>query len=324
MVTGWRETMDSGLTDLKQSLLLRLLQQAGAGDAKSAQQAARLATSIAAPTMGQTATAATHASQTQISLPPTLRQLLAQHQQVQQLLPLIQSLPKAQTPQMVAEFGALLAADPKSLTSEQLRTLVSQWFASNPVQMLTSQTNTTPNSWLQALQPMLLLSLQSALSAPLRSALQGALHDIRLSQVLLADSQANQQPDYYLVLPYQLQEQARKVELLLQRRQQQAGENLPSYWLFSLRFDTNSAGPILVKGRYEQKPAMESTPPQPFTQLRLYAEGEQQRDAVQRQLRHLHQRLESAGIRNIDSQVHVGRVPSTLAPSPHELVKVGA
>lgn len=358
--------MDTSLSNLKQSLLQHLLRNAqghSAENVTAAKQAARLSALTAMPGTARSEDAG--ANQTRITLPPTLRQLFAQHQQVHNLLPTIHNSTVASTTsgdsaamRLVQVFASQLATNPQSLTPEAIKTLVSQWFSTNPAQALSSAPVASSASWLQSLSPMLLLTLLQRLpDGPVRqllsqlfgqqptsansaqagatpaqsplanllsngglsNQLQGSLNDIRLSQVLLADSSANQQPDYYLVLPYQLQQHPRHLELLLRKRSRQHDQQQQTYWLFSMRFETSSAGPILAKGRYQQQ---QNDQPAPSAQLRLYTQSEAQRDTVQQHLKRFDSKLKAAGIQHLDSEVHVGRVPETLAPEPHELVKV--
>lgn len=301
------------------------------------------------PTAAQPGSAATTSreSTAQISVPPALRQLLAQHAPTSQLLPLIQinAQSSAATPHALLQTLATQLQLPLSALASptQLRTLVSSWFATNPVTALTEPPGTQSANWLQSLRPALLLSLLQQLPATARNApvgqllnqvfagnaatpglltpalisqLQGSLSQIRLSQVQLADSSAAQQPDYYLVFPYQQQGQPRDLELLLRRRPPAAGDSKADRdaWLFSLRLVTDRLGPMLVKGRWDGD----------LAQLRFYTQNDSASRWLRKQLPRLHERVQAAGIAHIDSEAYTGRVPDTLAPQAHELIRVRA
>lgn len=303
----------------------------------------------AAPATTQPSTTATASSvpTAQISVPPALRQLLAQHAPNSQLLPLIQinAQSSGAAPHALLQTLATQLQLPLSALANptQLRTLVSSWFATNPVTALTEPPGAQSSNWLQSLRPALLLSLlqqlpgntrnapvgqllnqvfagnvatPGLLTAPLISQLQGSLSQIRLSQVQLADSSAAQQPDYYLVFPYQQQGQPRDLELLLRRRPQTADDAgaTSEAWLFSLRLVTDRLGPMLVKGRWDGEQA----------QLRFYTQSDSASRWLSQQLPRLHERVQAAGIAHIDSEAHTGRVPDTLAPQAHELIRVRA
>ncbi|MGX5913415.1 flagellar hook-length control protein FliK [Aliidiomarina sp. Khilg15.8] len=283
----------------------------------------------------------------QISVPPALRQLLAQHAPNNQLLPLIQSNNQVAgnlSPALLRTLASQLQLPLATLANPtQLRTLVSNWFATNPVTALTQPPSTQSANWLQSLRPALLLSLLQQLPATAQNApagqllqqvfggnaatpglftpallnqLQGSLSQIRLSQVQLADSSALQQPDYYLVFPYQQQGQPRELELLLRRRQQTSStdEESSEAWLFSLRLVTDRLGAMLVKGRWDGEQA----------QLRFYTQDDSASRWLSRQLPRLHERVQAAGIAHIETAAHTGRVPDTLAPQPNELIRVHA
>lgn len=308
-----------------------------------------LQVSKAAPTQAQPTIARplADAPTAQISVPPALRQLLAQHAPNNQLLPLIQNNTQAAgdlAPALLRTLASQLQLPLASLASPaQLRTLVSSWFATNPVSALTQPPSAQSTNWLQSLRPALLLSLLQQLPATAKNAppgqllqqvfagnaanpglltpallnqLQGSLSQIRLSQVQLADSSALQQPDYYLVFPYQQQGQPRELELLLRRRQQTSSteEESSEAWLFSLRLVTDRLGAMLVKGRWDGEQV----------QLRFYTQNDSASRWLSRQLPRLHQRVQAAGIANIDSAAHTGRVPDTLAPQANELIRVRA
>lgn len=325
--------MEKIAAHLRHSLLQHLLQVGKTAPASTPAGAARPAES---------------APPAQISVPPALRQLLAQHASNSQLLPLIQinaqasnsaSLPLLQTLASQLQLPLSALASPT-----QLRSLVSSWFATNPVTALTQPPSAQSANWLQSLRPAILLSLLQQLPATAQSApagqllqqvfagnaltpglltpallnqLQGSLSQIRLSQVQLADSSAAQQPDYYLVFPYQQQGQPRELELLLRRRPQSADDNEEEgrdAWLFSLRLVTDRVGAVLVKGRWDGEQA----------QLRFYTQDDSASRWLNRQLPRLNERVQAAGIPHIESEAHTGRVPDTLAPQANQLIRVRA
>lgn len=250
----------------------------------------------------------------------------------------------------------------ESMSADQLRQWARQWFSLHPAQALTqppvsssSATGTTSQSFLAvALQWILLqrsghsglgqllrqsfnttgATTSSNLSATLLNSfantLQSSIQDIRLSQVHLADTSANQQPEYYLVVPYQVDDKARELEWLLRKEARRNEQQTPEIWRFSLRFASERYGAMLVRGEYQGADADDSRPS--YTRLRFYLDAaSSQNHAVlnhaqaqlKSELERLRERLQGAGIDRIEHEVHLGQVPDTLAPNANQLYKQG-
>ncbi|MCC5880416.1 MAG: hypothetical protein JJU03_11045 [Idiomarina sp.] len=311
---------------------------------------------------------------TQINLPPALRQLLAEHAQLHQLLPQLRALQSTisqpagastastSNPANAQLLSALLplltqqlATPGQQLNPLQLRQLVSQWFSFHPGQALSSPPPAASASWMSQLGPMLQwLLVQRSSHQPLTQLLQqatagnaapsavnitpptlaalsalllGSMQDIRLSQVHLADTSGQMQPEYYLVLPYQVGDKAHVLEWLLKKQARTPQQPAAASWQFSLRFATQSYGPILVKGRYSGV-VKQREGQQPVTELRFYLQGDVHQQtgeaavaSFKTALDTFTQRLSKAGVGDIQHEVYLGVVPDSLAPTAHELVK---
>ncbi|WP_157982825.1 flagellar hook-length control protein FliK [Aliidiomarina minuta] len=327
--------MDKIVASLRHSLLQQLLLPA-----KSAEKLPGI--------NPEAAKSGSQSSHTQLAMPPALRQLMASQQSPAQLIQLLQQMPN-QHKLLDTLLSQLQLPANKLAQPQQLRQLVSDWFATNPVQQLTQPPVSSPANWTQSLSPALLLllleRLQTNQQAPqvrqllqnlfasttasaaapgaapgglmqqLFSQLQGNLNQIRLSQVQLADSSAAQQPDYYLLMPYESEQQQRQLELLLRKRyQKNEQEKDTEFWLFSMRLQPERLGPVLVKGRWDGEQV----------QLRFYTSGDSACRWLQKQLPALNERLKAQGLSQVDSEAHTGRVPETLAPQPAELMRVKA
>lgn len=313
------------------------------------------------------------AGSTLLSLPPALRQLLNEQASVHQLLPRIQAaqpvLSTAGLEQVFSTLATHLSGVGSSIRPAAIQQLVSQWFAFNPAQALTTTPTATSGNWIQSLTPALLwVLLQRSQTGPVQNLLQrvfaqtqaqissshslppalstlaanilGTTNSIRLSQVLLADTTATQQPDYYLVIPYLVGDTPRSVELLLKKRAHTKEQADSEYWLFSLRFSTKRFGPLLVKGRYgadhsnsgsteasDNRPTFEPEHDLPGnkanrTVVRFYVEENAYVEVLNQELEELIARLQKAGLTGVKAEVFIGKVPQTLAPDPHELIKV--
>lgn len=376
--------MDKLSAGLKANLLQHLLRSSQGAGVADAARATGSSARIEGNTLSQLLAAnLTPASNTQINLPPALRQLLAEHAQLHQLLPqlrgiqgmLSQPVPgatasqpnAATTPQVSSQLSMQLlaklvpaltqqlAGNGQPLAASHIRSLVSQWFSFHPGQALTAPPPAQNATWLSQLGPLLQwLLVQRSSNQPLASLLQqatqgssprpatslpatalaslsslllGSMQDIRLSQVHLADTAAQQQPEYYLVLPYQVGDKAHVLEWLLRKQARAAQQQPPDSWTFSLRFETQRHGPLLVKGSYTEA-AADNDGAQALTKLRFYLQGENHsaspkanKQSFEQALEHFIQRLDKAGIANVKHEVHLGVVPTTLAPSAHELVQ---
>ena len=93
-----------------------------------------------------------------------------------------------------------------------------------------------------------------------------------------------------------------------------------------MRFETQRYGPLLIKGSYTATTGNDDA--QPLTKLRFYLQGESEavntqavKQGFEQALEQFIQRLDKAGIANVKHEVHLGVVPTTLAPTAHELVQ---
>lgn len=247
-------------------------------------------------------------------------------------------------PLLQAQF-ANLGSDIKPA---QLQQWVSQWFSFNPIRALTQPVDASQGlsrglglaiQWLllqrdpasviaRLLGQSLGLANTGATStqtaavlppqwAALAQTMQGSLQDIRLSQVHLADTSAQQHSEYFLVVPYQSGEHTRELEWLLKREARKAENQTTELWHFSLKFDTQRYGRMLVKGTVVQ--AEES----PIRALRFYLDNQHPEptriESFQHHLQQLTQRLNDAGLAGIEPEVYLVPVPDSLAPSPNQL-----
>lgn len=272
-----------------------------------------------------------------LNTPPALRQLLSEHQSVHRLLPQLSSTSvnwPATNP--LTALLARLESPTSTLSSQQLHQLVSQWFATQPVTMLGQPTSALAGSWLQAIGPALqwLLYLRneqrnsnspalrqtlstllgntslppSADIATLLQQLKGALHSIRLSQLHLVETAAQQQPEYYLCLPYKDQDKDAYLELLLKREARRQETDTSSPWRFTVRLNLLAHGPVLARGSYADGQV----------DIRFYTESLDGCERLHNTLDYLQQRLQTHGIEQPNLAVYQGEVPESLAPYPRQ------
>ncbi len=231
--------------------------------------------------------------------------------------------------------------------------LVSAWFGLNPAAALLSpgllgaqasaQSSSQTNAlWLQQALPLLLLLLRpqtagnkttpnlaqalgqlfgsggqtaamgTAMSQLLRD-LQGALQQVRMSQVLYADTASRNEPDYFLTLPWQVGEESRLIELLLQKRQQQRDKEQPEeVWVLSMRLHITRIGPILARVRWNGEKAA----------IMLYTDNDTASRWLTGKVQHLQNQLVAKNIHVHSLDVQTGRIPASLAPDPNQLIRV--
>lgn len=227
--------------------------------------------------------------------------------------------------------------------------LVSAWFGLNPATALLSPGLLAPQSssqtnalWLQQALPLLLLLLRpqtagnkttpnlaqafgqlfgsggqtaamgTAMSQLLRD-LQGALQHVRMSQVLYADTATRNEPDYFLTLPWQVGEESRLIELLLQKRQQQREQDQPEeVWVLSMRLQITRIGPILSRVRWNGEKAA----------IMLYTDNDAASRWLTGKVQRLQNQLVAKNIHVHSLDVQTGRIPASLAPDPNQLIRV--
>lgn len=322
----------------EQSLIQRLVR------ANTSRSILQLGTS--SPPAGRTR--ATPASALSLQMPPALGQLLSQAKPQHLLLQQVRYLQTSQQlPHLPPAVQALLQP---LLTQAQQPSVtpafVNAWFATNPLAALLQPQTLIPtadsnNAFpLQQALPLLLLLLKadgvnasalqgvqqflkqklglnfrtaSGLLGQLLQDLQGSLQQVRLSQVVYADSSARQEPDYYLTLPWHLGEETHLIELLLKKRHQPE-EDKPkqAVWLLSMRLQITRIGPILARVRWDGEQ----------TTIMLYTDN----DAASRWLsgytHQLEAQLQKKQLRIKQLTVQTGRIPASLAPDPNQLVRV--
>ncbi|RTE86118.1 MULTISPECIES: flagellar hook-length control protein FliK [Gammaproteobacteria] len=303
----------------------------------------------AAGTSGQSPASGLHqalSGTTQLQLPPALRQILAQAQSPADALKSLQAMKlSAETPPQLRAIVEQVLSSAKQTTFN--KTTVNQWFGLNVTALLSQppvpSSSTSSNSWLQLMVPLLLVALKqggaaraegkstpsnalgNALSQLFGSGnnaqqllqslreLQGAVQQARLSQIQLADSLGRNEPDYFMNIPWHVEDEHRNIELLLQRRkkqrQQEEGEDV---WLLSLRLNVNRTGPMLARVRWDGTEA----------QVTIYTDNETATRWLRPHLSHLEQELQNKGINLASLATQTGRIPATLAPDPNQLIRV--
>ena len=140
-----------------------------------------------------------------------------------------------------------------------------------------------------------------------------AVSSAQTSQARLAETSAAT-PEYYVLLPANAQQPEQQHELLIRREQERGSDGEPgrTLWLFTLRFELKSYGPLLVKGRYH--PA--------GTRVDFYTESDHAQQALETKLEKLTQRFEQLEVNGLNLRVQKGRVPDTLAKQQSGIIRV--
>lgn len=140
-----------------------------------------------------------------------------------------------------------------------------------------------------------------------------AVNSAQTSQARLAETSAAT-PEYYVLLPANAQQPEQQHELLIRREQERGsdGEQGRTLWLFTLRFELKSYGPLLVKGRYH--PA--------GTRVDFYTESDHAQRALETKLEKLTKRFEQLEVNGLNLTVQKGRVPDTLAKQQSGIIRV--
>lgn len=283
-----------------------------------------------------------------LQVPAALRQIIAQAQSPELLLKQLNNLQNSS--ELTAAQRQWLTQLLQTAFTAQTNTplspaLVNAWFGFNPVTALLAgtQNTTTAHSpfWLQQALPLFLLALQKQGQSPLspqltallqhnmswfnelgRSSfftrqllheLQGALQQVRLSQILYADTASRQEPDYYLTLPWQGQGDVYLIELLLQKRRPPKEQTEQTeLWVLSLRLPIAQIGPVLARARWNGEQAA----------IKLYTDNDNASDWLRGKVSRLQKQLETRKIPVAHLHVQTGRIPATLAPDPNQLIRV--
>ena len=140
-----------------------------------------------------------------------------------------------------------------------------------------------------------------------------AVNSAQTSQARLAETSAAT-PEYYVLLPANAQQPEQQHELLIRREQERGsdGQQGRTLWLFTLRFELKSYGPLLVKGRYH--PA--------GTRVDFYTESDHAQRALETKLEKLTKRFEQLEVNGLNLTVQKGRVPDTLAKQQSGIIRV--
>lgn len=140
----------------------------------------------------------------------------------------------------------------------------------------------------------------------------GILNSAQSSQARLQDS-APQQPEYYILLPADSQK-PQQHELLIRREEDNSseGNNGRTLWLFTLRFELESTGPLLVKGRYHPQ----------GSSIDFYTETKAAQNVVESNVEKLEKRLEELDVNSVKLRVQQGKIPDNLAQQHSGIIRV--
>jgi len=140
----------------------------------------------------------------------------------------------------------------------------------------------------------------------------GILNSAQSSQARLQES-APQQPEYYILLPADTQK-PQQHELLIRRENESSDkeENDRTLWLFTLRFELDSTGPLLVKGRYHPQ----------GSSVDFYTETKTAQKVVESHVEKLEKRLEELEVNSVKLRVQQGKIPDNLAQQHSGIIRV--
>ncbi|WP_224797944.1 flagellar hook-length control protein FliK [Idiomarina abyssalis] len=140
----------------------------------------------------------------------------------------------------------------------------------------------------------------------------GILNSAQSSQARLQES-APQQPEYYILLPADTQK-PQQHELLIRREKDSSNkeDNGRTLWLFTLRFELDSTGPLLVKGRYHPQ----------GSSVDFYTETKTAQKVVESHVEKLEKRLEELEVNSVKLRVQQGKIPDNLAQQHSGIIRV--
>lgn len=140
----------------------------------------------------------------------------------------------------------------------------------------------------------------------------GILNSAQSSQARLQDSPP-QQPEYYILLPADTQK-PQQHELLIrsQRESSNKESNGRTLWLFTLRFELESTGPLLVKGRYHPQ----------GSSVDFYTETKAAQKVVESNVEKLEKRLAELEVNSVKLRVQQGKIPDNLAQQHSGIIRV--
>jgi|GEM_PF-626864 len=158
----------------------------------------------------------------------------------------------------------------------------------------------------------LLLQLPQQQLQRLLQLFTGVLNSAQSAQARLQDSPM-QQPEYFILLPTDPQKNGQNELLIRPEREpdtpEQEGRTL---WLFTLRFELEATGPLLVKGRYHPQ----------GSSVDFYAESPAAQKTIEKHLEQLEKRLADLEVNSVKFRVQQGQIPETLATQQSGIIRV--
>lgn len=158
----------------------------------------------------------------------------------------------------------------------------------------------------------LLLQLPQQQLQRLLQLFTGVLNSAQSAQARLQDSPI-QQPEYFILLPTDSQKTSQNELLIRPEREpdtpEQEGRTL---WLFTLRFELEATGPLLVKGRYHPQ----------GSSVDFYAESQSAQKKIEQHLEQLEKRLSDLDVNSVNFRVQQGQIPDTLATQQSGIIRV--
>jgi len=193
-------------------------------------------------------------------------------------------------------------AAPKTSPNQFTQALIQQVL--NPAPENASEVRERINALLQQLPQQQLQRLLQLFT--------GILNSAQSSQARLQDS-APQQPEYYILLPTDTQK-PQQHELLIrsERDNSEKENNARTLWLFTLRFELESTGPLLIKGRYHPQ----------GSSVDFYTETKAAQKLVESNVEKLEKRLEELNVNSVKLKVQQGKIPENLAQQHSGIIRV--
>lgn len=202
------------------------------------------------------------------------------------------------------------ASAPSTATSPSLNALPRQWTQAliqhvlSPGQDTSGEVRERINALLQQLPQQQLQRLLQLFT--------GVLNSAQSSQARLQDSVATQ-PEYYILLPVDSQK-PQQPELLIRRDDEPPSGDKPgrTLWLFTLRFELERTGPMLVKGRYHPQ----------GSSVDFYTETPAAQKIIEQHMETLENRLNELDVTSVKFRVQQGNIPDNLAQHNSGIIRV--
>jgi hypothetical protein len=158
----------------------------------------------------------------------------------------------------------------------------------------------------------LLLQLPQQQLQRLLQLFTGVLNSAQSAQARLQDSPM-QQPEYFILLPSDPQKSGQN-ELLIrpEREPDTPAQEGRTLWLFTLRFELEATGPLLVKGRYHPQ----------GSSVDFYAESPAAQKTIEKHLEQLEKRLADLEVNSVKFRVQQGQIPESLATQQSGIIRV--